>query len=74
MLAILKALLLHGVQEHLWRQCAKRAWIREHIQAPRGFSDEDADYAEPPSDMLAICMMLVVHICLLSTGKHGLQL
>lgn len=44
--------LIGHVQERLWRLRAKRAWIREEIQALRGFPDEDADYAEPWSDAL----------------------
>ena len=41
-------------QERLWRLRAKRAWIREQLQALRGFPDvaADADYAEPWSDAL----------------------
>lgn len=44
--------LIGHVQERLWRLRAKRAWIREEIQALRGFPDKDADYAEPWSDAL----------------------
>jgi hypothetical protein len=40
------------VQERLWRLRAKRAWIREEIQALHGFPDEDADYEEPWNDAL----------------------
>ena len=41
-------------QERLWRLRAKRAWIREQVQALRGFPDAaaDADYAEPWSEAL----------------------
>ena len=31
---------------------ARRAWIREQLQALRGFPEEDADYAEPWNDAL----------------------
>ena len=51
-LAILKEHLSNDVQEGLWRLRAKRAWIREQIQAQRGFPEDDADYAEPWSDAL----------------------
>ena len=38
----------------MWRLRAKRAWIREQLQALRGFPDAatDADYAEPWTDAL----------------------
>jgi len=42
----------YDMQERLWRLHAKRAWIREQIQALRGFPEDDADYAEPWSDAL----------------------